>query len=32
MSVSSLRRYSLVLPEALFNEVERLANERQVTV
>ena len=32
MSVNSLRRYSLVLPEDLFNEVERLADERQVTV
>ena len=32
MSVNNLRRYSLVLPEDLFNEVERLADERQVTV
>ena len=32
MSVNNLRRYSLVLPDDLFNEVERLADERQVTV
>ena len=32
MSVNSLKRYSLVLPEDLFNEVERLADERQDTV
>jgi hypothetical protein len=32
VSVNNLRRYSLVLPDDLFNEVERLADERQVTV
>ena len=30
--ITSLKRYNLVLPEELFNEVEKIANKRQTTV